>query len=511
MAIFKAPPHLAIKSGGRIGQVSLFKGEADRIPSGSGRFYSVDNREGTQVIAFDRRKLLLGTLALAAGCGRTLTTQPPLDELYGDNVQGDPPPLIVIPGAFGSRLMDTRSGHEIWPKSSAKLLFSNYKGLEVEIDEATLDPVAGVVHPYRIFRQGLGRDFYGQVLDTLERVGGYRRRQPGEPVEPGQRNFYVYLYDWRLDNVAAVSGLHELIERIREDYGDPYLRVDVLGHSNGGLLARYYARYGTEDHLDSGDAKPTYEGAAAIRHLLLVGVPNYGSIRPVISHVRGEEVVFRKIPVEVIATISGAPQLMPHPALPWLLDRDGSIIVSDVFDLATWREFGWSIFNPKVRQRTIRRKGGGAAGRRYLEILEAYLEKHLKRGRNFLLLLSRQTTEGDVKPYVFGGDCEATRARLVLEKVRGKMVARDRPEDVIYPLEGIDYQGLIHEPGDSVVTRSSLLGHYHGHLLPGFDDISPMRVSQTMFLCEKHQLLTGNPTFQNNLLYTLLNVEPEQS
>jgi pimeloyl-ACP methyl ester carboxylesterase len=460
VAIFKAPPHLAIKSGGRIGQVSLFKGEADRIPSGSGRFYSVDNREGTQVIAFDRRKLLLGTLALAAGCGRTLTTQPPLDELYGDNVQGDPPPLIVIPGAFGSRLMDTRSGHEIWPKSSAKLLFSNYKGLE---------------------------------------------------VEPGQRNFYVYLYDWRLDNVAAVSGLHELIERIREDYGDPYLRVDVLGHSNGGLLARYYARYGTEDHLDSGDAKPTYEGAAAIRHLLLVGVPNYGSIRPVISHVRGEEVVFRKIPVEVIATISGAPQLMPHPALPWLLDRDGSIIVSDVFDLATWREFGWSIFNPKVRQRTIRRKGGGAAGRRYLEILEAYLEKHLKRGRNFLLLLSRQTTEGDVKPYVFGGDCEATRARLVLEKVRGKMVARDRPEDVIYPLEGIDYQGLIHEPGDSVVTRSSLLGHYHGHLLPGFDDISPMRVSQTMFLCEKHQLLTGNPTFQNNLLYTLLNVEPEQS
>jgi len=64
--------------------------------------------------------------------------------------------LIVIPGAFGSRLLDTRIGSEIWLKSARKLMFSSYKGLEVEIDEATLDPVSTDVQPYLVFRKGLG-------------------------------------------------------------------------------------------------------------------------------------------------------------------------------------------------------------------------------------------------------------------------------------------------------------------------------------------------------------------
>jgi pimeloyl-ACP methyl ester carboxylesterase len=468
---------------------------------------AVVEREGSPITAFDRRKLLIGMLALAAGCSGARERKPPLDDLYGGDLHGELPPLIVIPGAFGSRLLDTRSGREVWPGSSAKLLFSSYKGLEVEIDEATLDPVVGTIRPYGVFRQGLGRDFYGQILNTLKGAGGYRRRRPGDPVEPGQRNFYVYLYDWRLDNVAAVEQLHELIERIRADYGDPRLRVDMLAHSNGGLLARYYARYGTVDHLDTGDATPSYAGVAAIRHLLLVGTPNLGSMQPVLSHVRGEEMGLRKVPAEIVATTSGAPQMMPHPAIPWLLDHNGNIIVRDVFDMETWREFGWSVFDPKVRERTIWRKGGGTAGRRYLEILEAYLAKHLTRGRNFMLLMSRETTRRDVQPFVFGGDCDATVARLVVEEVRGKKVARERPKAVSNPLPGINYQDLIHDPGDSVVTRSSLLGQYHDQLLPGFDGIPPLRIFHSMFLCEQHQFLTGNLTFQNNLLHTLLNVK----
>ena len=450
----------------------------------------------------------MGTLAMASGCAPRPRKKPPLEDLYRGAGNAEQPPLIVIPGAFGSRLLDTRTGREIWPRSSAKLVFSSYKGLEVEIDEATLDPVSGGVRPYRVFREGLGRDFYGQILDTLEGPGGYRRRQPGEPVEPGQRNYYVYLYDWRLDNVAAVAGLHELIERIRSDYGDPGIAVDVLAHSNGGLLARYYARFGTDDYLDRGIASPSYAGAPAIRRLLLVGTPNLGSMQPVLSHVRGEEMGLRKVPAEVVATTSGAPQLMPHPAIPWLVDTRGDVIARDLFDMETWREFRWSVFDPDVRARTIARKGGGAAGRRYLEILEAYMARHLARGRNFMLLMSAETGEQDVRPFVFGGDCDATVARLVLEEVRGKWLARERPDTLVKPLAGVDYQDLIHDPGDSVVTRDSLLGRCGDSLLPGFDAFPAPRIAHSVFLCERHQFLTGNLTFQNNLLHTLFNVEP---
>lgn len=429
-----------------------------------------------------------------------------MEELYGQAAGREYPPLVVIPGAFGSRLLDTRSGREIWPRSSAKLLFSSYKGLEVAIDEDTLDPIAGAVRPYAVFREGLGRDFYGQILNTLEGAGGYRRRQPGERVDPGQRNYYVYLYDWRLDNVAAVAGLHQLVEQIRADYGDSRLQVDILAHSNGGLLARYYARYGTRDHLDGGPGVPTFDGAQAIRRLLLVGTPNLGSMQPVLSHVRGEEMGLRKVPAEVVATISGAPQLMPHPGLHWLVDRRGDPIDRDVFAPETWRDFGWSIYEPRVRERTIRRKGGGAAGRRYLRILEAYLARHLARGRRFLELMARDAGESDIRPYVFGGDCDATVARLVVEEVRGGRVARERADAVRRPLPGVDYDALIHDPGDSVVTRESLLGAAEQPLRAGFSAIPRLRITHSVFLCERHQFLTGNATFQNNLLHTLLKV-----
>ena len=373
-------------------------------------------------------------------------------------------------------------------------------------------PDTRTVKPYAVFRKGLGRDFYGQILSTLEGVGGFRRRRPGEPVDPGQRNYYVYLYDWRLDNVAAVAGLHELIERIRADYGDSRLRIDILAHSNGGLLARYYARYGVRDHLDGGRASPSFAGVPAIRRLLLVGTPNLGSMQPVLSHVRGEEMGFRRVPAEVVATTSGAPQLMPHPAVPWLVDRHGDPVERDVFAFETWRDFGWSIFDPRVRERTIWRKGGGAAGRRYLALLEAYLAKHLARGRRFLSLMAEDAGAGDVRPYVFGGDCHATVARLVLEEKRGKWLAREHAGAVGRPLPGIDYQDLIHDPGDAVVTRDSLLGFCQQPLRAGFAPLPRLRIAHSVFLCEQHQFLTGNAIFQNNVLHTLLNLpEPESA
>ena len=76
------------------------------------------------------------------------------------------------------------------------------------------------------------------------------RGVPGEPVGSERRRYYVLLYDWRKDNIVAVRKLHALIEQIRVDYGDPNLRVDIIAHSNGGLIANYYLRYGPRDVLD---------------------------------------------------------------------------------------------------------------------------------------------------------------------------------------------------------------------------------------------------------------------
>jgi len=85
----------------------------------------------------------------------------------------------------------------------------------------------------------------------------------------------------------------------------------------------------------------------------------------------------------------------------------------------------------------------GRAGRLYLSTLEAFLAKHMARGRRFQEAMGRGSGDAEQPlPVVFGGDCSPTVARLEL-----------------------------------------------GH---------------SVFLCEAHQRLTGNLSFQVNLLHTLL-------
>jgi hypothetical protein len=422
------------------------------------------------------------------------------------------PPLVLIPGAFGSTIQDLRTGEEIWPASDAQLLLGNYASLELAIDERTLEPLAAGYEPGRVFREGLGRDFYGHVIDTLQREGGYVRCQAGTAprCEPA-RALYTHVYDFRLDIPHAARGLAELIARIRADFGDPALRVDVLAHSNGGLLARYYALYGDADLPADGEPfEPTRAGAATVRRLLQVGTPNLGTLQPVLSYLRGEEIGLRHIPAEVIATCTGAPQLMPHPAVPWLIAMDGHPIDVDLFDIGTWRDFSWSLYDPAIAARTIARHGGGVAGRRYLDVLKAYMAKHLRRGRRFAESLAVPPDPRDPRPYVFGGDCELTLARLVAESSGGRLRARERIEDIEAPMPGIDYESAMFEPGDTVVTRSSLLGRRSLDVAAPRSPVETLRIANSVFLCERHQQLTGNTGFQDNLLHALLSVDDDQ-
>jgi len=451
-----------------------------------------------------RRQVIASGLALA-GCAAL--DRPPLHTVYGGAREGGPqPPLVFIPGTFGSTLRDRRSGREVWPVSDSQLLFGNYRGLELPIDPVALEPLDDGVEADAVFRAGLGRDFYGQAIDALERVGGYRLCQAGREPSATSCGLYPFLYDFRRDNVAAVTALDALIAQIRRDHGDPGLRVDIVAHSNGGLLARYYARYGTAPLPDTGPFKPDYSGARNIRRLLLVGTPNLGTTRPILSLLRGEPVGLRHIPPEVMVTCPGTLQLMPHPRVPWLVDLSGEPVAADLYDVGTWRDFGWNVFDPQIAERTRARHGGGAAGERYLAVLREYFGKQLQRGRRFAEALTAAPGPGALGVTVFGGDCELTLARLVLESVDGVACARERVADIVGPTR-VDYESVMFEPGDTVVTRSSLLGLVPGKVMAPREPYESLPVTHSHFLCERHQQLTGNPTFLDNLLHALF-VDP---
>jgi hypothetical protein len=95
-----------------------------------------------------------------------------------------------------------------------------------------------------------------------------------------------------------------------------------------------------------------------------------------------------------------------------------------------------------------------------------------------------------------------------VEEVDGRRVARERVEDIQRPLAGVDYRSAMFEPGDTVVTRSSLVGRVTRNVAAPREGIESMRLAHSVFLCERHQSLTGNPSFQDNLLNALLSVDP---
>ncbi len=123
------------------------------------------------------------------------------------------------------------------------------------------------------------------------------RGQPGRAADAGKRRYYIFPYDWRQDNVVTARKLDALIEQIRKDYGDPRLKVDIVAHSMGGLITRYYIQYGVADVLDDNEFPANFAGADKIRTAVLLGTPNLGSVSALHSLLAGYHVGGQAIPV----------------------------------------------------------------------------------------------------------------------------------------------------------------------------------------------------------------------
>ena len=159
---------------------------------------------------------LIAMVVLAAGLlGCSESPRPDLKRLYQMGTSNDQAaPVILIPGAFGTRLRDQVSGEEIWPGPWWRILFSSYPELALDIDPETNAPRPSRLEASGIAEQALRRDFYGPILRTLTQFGGYARAQPGTAARKGERRYYVLSYDWRQDTLHSVRELDRLIEAV---------------------------------------------------------------------------------------------------------------------------------------------------------------------------------------------------------------------------------------------------------------------------------------------------------
>jgi pimeloyl-ACP methyl ester carboxylesterase len=414
-------------------------------------------------------------------------------------------PVILIPGLMGSRLKRASDGIELWPGGTRKLLTSDYRDLALRIDPETLEPVDDGLIAGSLFEGAAGMDFYRRIVRELRVAGGYHLARPGQPVVQQKARLYVFSYDWRQDNVKSVQLLDELIEQIRRDYGDPALRVDIIAHSMGGLIARYYERYGAVDVLDGNSFQVTGLGQSRIRRMVLLGTPNQGTVTALHKFLNGYRVGISGLPIEGVATTPSTFQLFPHPLVDWVVNINGQRLNFDVFDVDLWRRYEWSIFDPRIQRRMNRHRDIWPQQ----DVFERWFEKRLERGRRFfwsLMVPAEPLTL--IRPLLLGGDCVPTPRRLVFERINGESLARLRPEQILRPAPGLDYESLMFEGGDGSVTHSSLVSRQDlTREVPRHEQVG-LESQREIFVCAQHDALTSDDELLDAMIEYLLEPEP---
>ena len=422
--------------------------------------------------------------AVLAGCV-AVSKKPDLEALYSTAYMDETDaPLIVIPGIMGSTLIDA-AGKEIWPVSVNHLAFTRYDDLIPRADDG--------IRAGRLFDEMAGIDFYGKLVSVLEGAGKYRRAALGQAVtDKSQRRIYVFAYDWRKSNFEAVAGLHALIEQIRRDYRDPGLKVDIIAHSNGGLIARYYLQYGPQSAESRPAPKPWAEGGQRIRRLVMLGTPNLGSIISVKRLYQGYDMGLRTAPPEIMAHFATPFETLPLPGTVALLDANGTPVSLDLHDARLWQNNRWSVFSEEARAHMHPQA---------LAAAQTVFRKNLEQARDFQAALAVPMDDTPTEVALFGGDCSQTESRALLEGAPGSYRLAFSQDQIKNRRQNVNYHGLLSAPGDGLVTRESASAHKAFEYLsaPSRQELFP--VAQTTFFCERHSLLTGNPFFQNNLLY----------
>jgi len=184
------------------------------------------------------------------------------------------------------------------------------------------------------------------------------------------------------------------------------------------------------------------------------------------------------------------------------VSANGNTLERDQFDINIWRQFQWSIFDPAVQLRIKSQFDDQEVADAYLKVLERYFEKQLERARRFVWSLT-VSLDSPAPLIVFGGDCHLTPARIVVEEVNGVSMIRLWPDEITSPLPHVDYDRLMLEPGDGVVTKASLLARNVLDPAVPRHKYSFFPFDYSFFLCDRHDKLTGTVSFQDNLLHPL--------
>jgi hypothetical protein len=461
--------------------------------------------------------LVVGSLACAVGVGR----EPEFSLLYTPAARHHGPgrnPIIAIPGILGSKLRDPATGALAWgafeggaadPRrpEGARLIALPIDALHALAELRDELAPSGVLDKLRIQLAGIPIDIqaYAGILATLG-AGGYRDESLGlaGEVDYGRDHFtcFQFDYDWRRDNVESAQRLHAFIEEkrayLQREYAKRYgianadVKFDVVAHSMGGLLARYYLMYGAQDlPADGSLPAPSWHGAQRVERVILIGTPNAGSAEALLQLVEGRKIgpTLPFYSPAVLGTFPSIYQLLPRARhAPALWDGPPGEPIADLLEPKLWIRNKWGLADPAQGDALAALLPNERDPERRRALALGFQRRALERARAFQAALDRRDTAppAGLELLLVAGDAAQTPAQLRVDRSTGRVSV------------------LRTAPGDATVLRTSALldERAGGAFRPDLD--SPLAFRQVLFLPETHLALTRSPVFRDNVLWWLL-------
>lgn len=459
------------------------------------------------------RYLVLGlvTLSLVANACISARRTPNLEQIFASaRARTDKRPVIVIPGILGSELINSRTGETVWPSAfrTNDDVLPISPNLEANRDDLVPGKILETVRLARILPEVY---VYRDLLEALRHYAGYREGNWENPgINDDRDTFYVFPYDWRRDNVANARELIHRIQRLKQRLQRPDLKFNIIAHSMGGLIARYAAMYGDADlPPDDVAIRPTWQGAAHISKIVMIGTPNEGSADAFATLAEGYSIteglrrrvpLLNKLTAEDAARTPSVFQLMPHRQTARFLDENLQPLQLDLYDPQVWKHYEWGAINsPELRHHFA------SSG----EDLDAYFAATLKRARRFQEALDAvENSDSPVVLLAIGGDCEETLSAPVIlrDQKRNRWVTLIRPREYRtaagLKMSKKQVTEAMYAPGDGRVTRASLLGE---NLTKSRDRVTGFTLSHyAVFGCDLHGQLPRNKSLQDNALTAIV-------
>jgi len=458
--------------------------------------------------------LALPMLLVQPGCA-SAERGPDLGRLYdtpAKSIGEDRTPVVVLPGILGSKLEDANTGQKIWgsftygaadadtPNGAREIALPMGEGIPLSqlVDDGTpvevLDVLVADVGPIRNIKVGA----YVDIMRTLA-VGKYRDQSLGESgaIDYGKKHYtcFQYAYDWRRDVSESAAYLHHRItvaqDAVRAGRGlpaDAPIKVDVVAHSMGGLVLRYYLRYGSHPlPADGSLPEITWEGAANVERAYLIGTPSAGSSESLVQLVDGLNLnpIFPNFRPSILGTMPAIYQLLPRTRHGRVVDAETGEPI-DFMDVRVWERYKWGLADPDEDKVLAWLLPDAKTAEERRRIAVDHLNKCLKKADQLFRSLDVPATPpAGTKLHLFAGDAEPT-PDLITVDTQGKLRITEMA------------------PGDGTVTRTSAIMDERTGQEWSVGVKSPVDWRRVQFINADHLGLTRDPQFTDNLLYLML-------